>query len=877
MNFLTFGTAFTNIFPAANSKNGGQLATEFNLRSRESVGTHQSIDYMVGPSYVHSPSDFKVRVESDDSGSPVSYSVIEVMPGRGVVNGHYVETLQSMTVDLVEANASLRDRAMPPLKGKLAIGVRAVYATEQTIAGTILVENTNQMYGGLQLVILPEAELITPIDSPTDRSKVTAHLKLASFTFNNNRISGIVNFDEAKCQYISADRIANIDMMLSDEYVRKTGLNSKKIYAFAGKGTDPSTGYDTWEDVTDSLMVWDAVPQRTSETPAYTQATFVTGTNSAYLLMPHKQVDGMIDDLGNPEYYAPRMIELPVASYGGNTPGIVNKQFTQAIKEISEKVEEFRTTLNGKQILYLSEKDSDTVLPPINPAWNNGDYILVGQDFTADEAADGVRAPATLYVVLPGVVSEIEFVAKVDNSDVPPVELTGACLGKITYNADDRDPEPSTSDDPTTYPVFFTDDDPIRGVPNTDYFLAVYIDGSNYSMYYYKVKAAGVRSYSTYVLLTGEIPLAQEDTIGGFLNVSTDYVDSGYVYRDEYGRLKLLDYQLLRSGVLAYQLGQDVTLPSGLSASEVQTYLDEYINQRVAFPSNTSLAVNTQPNMIHIYLYLTAEEGEQVINLYDIDSRFNTGVYLHILGDALPSTTLNIYDCQKIRIDNDIAGTPTINVYRSNLYYDPYVMNYIRGCVRDDQEFTGFEDIKLWYAMFDEGDPNLCVDNMTVSELDAPIIPDEIDFWNETEPNDNHYLTALHSITFDGSGNIVGCGLLVANNSTDNVDPGEKIVVGKFVLPQGSALSYPKACMTNQLKVTGTFVSAYYADETWYTTNTSFSAITSTYDPYDMTETIAGNIAFHSVTTLINAQVGATSIPVWETDTYHIFYGGAIS
>ena len=126
MNFITFGTAFTNIFPAANTKNGGQLATEFNLRSRESVGTHPSIQYSVGPSYVHSPEDYKVRVESDDSGAPVSYSVVEVLPGRGVINGHYVETLQSMTVDLLEANATLKSQARPPLKGKLAIGTHAI-------------------------------------------------------------------------------------------------------------------------------------------------------------------------------------------------------------------------------------------------------------------------------------------------------------------------------------------------------------------------------------------------------------------------------------------------------------------------------------------------------------------------------------------------------------------------------------------------------------------------------------------------------------------------------------------------------------------------------------------------------------------------------
>ena len=138
-------------------------------------------------------------------------------------------------------------------------------------------------------------------------------------------------------------------------------------------------------------------------------------------------------------------------------------------------------------------------------------------------------------------------------------------------------------------------------------------------------------------------------------------------------------------------------------------------------------------------------------------------------------------------------------------------------------------------------------------------------------------MTALASLTFAGNGDVIGCGLLVANNSTDNVDPGEKIVVGDFELPQGSGLTYPKTCMTRQLKVTGTFTSAYYSDEVWYVTDTSFSALTSKYDQYDATTTTKGNIAFHSKTSLVESGITQTSIPVWETDTYHLFFGGVIS
>ena len=420
MNFTTFGTAFTNVFPAANSKYGGQLMTEFNLKCRDTVGTPQVLEYSVGPSYTHDKHDFEVQCLSDDAGVISSYSVLQILPRQGIIDGHYVETLQSMTIDLVEANAKLRSQALKPLKGKLAVGLRVFYATEQTMAGSILVENKDEVYQGIQVVVLPEEEMILPMDTPSDPTKVTAHLRLATFTFSNNRISGIYNFSDTKCQYVSADRISNINMLLSDEYVRKSGLNSKKIYAFAGKGTDPETGYDTWEDVTDSLMVWDANPIRTSEKPGYLEASFAGTEDKVYLIVPHKQVDGMVDHNGNTEYYASRMIQVPNADYATNTPGIVDKKYTAHIKEIYEKVQEFRTTLKGKQIMYLETKDGDTVLPKINPAWEVGDYILVGMDYTSDDSSDGVRAPSTLYVVLPGLVTGYKFHSQVETSEIPP-------------------------------------------------------------------------------------------------------------------------------------------------------------------------------------------------------------------------------------------------------------------------------------------------------------------------------------------------------------------------------------------------------------------------------------------------------------------------
>ena len=61
MHFITFPVASTNIFPLSNSKQGGQLVTEFNLKSRDMVATNPDIKYAVGPSFIHSLDDFKIN------------------------------------------------------------------------------------------------------------------------------------------------------------------------------------------------------------------------------------------------------------------------------------------------------------------------------------------------------------------------------------------------------------------------------------------------------------------------------------------------------------------------------------------------------------------------------------------------------------------------------------------------------------------------------------------------------------------------------------------------------------------------------------------------------------------------------------------------
>lgn len=961
MHFITFPVGSTNIFPLSNSVQGGQLVTEYNLRSREMVGTNSAITYQVGPSYTHSMNDFAVSVGSNlgaeaydntkvyEVGDYCTYndktyvcvvgmakaglfnpsnwqavslsgSILRISEGRAVINGHFVETLSPMQVDLALANALLKQQSQPALVNKLCIGIRAYYSTTATMSGAMLWENEDNMYTGVQLVVLPESEFITPEDSPTDLNQVTAHLKLATFMYVNGSVSDsniIQNPDKVK--YLNAERISNIENLIDSKFITKTDLNPKKIYTFTGEGLEHNK--DTWCDSTGSLMVWDANPQLKVKPANYVtknrQADFAIDNNAfVNLVIPHQQIDGIANAAGIQQYYPDRIIRMPKADYHNETAGTIDANYTKVIKSIAEKVNDYKQFINGRQILYLDIKNYNYEMPTISTEYNVGDYMLVRSDYTATNANDAGAGPSTIYVILPGYVGSVSYtdnqptgvrlgeVASVIEGDSESFNDTVfknlanlysetktyskgeyvACNGRMYSAIDDIDtPEPFTpthwntiSDLPDLSSMYrYTS---YRGVANSDYFEVIWknTDTNESKSYFYLVSSTGAFQWSDAILLTGGIPLATETQVGGFYNTSADVLDGGYVTRDENGRLRLIDYALLRSGTLAYQLGEDYTLPSNLTTDAIQEYLDEYVNSRVAFPFTTR--TSSKSPMINVYLTLPAEDTISELTLCNLDSRFGTGVHLHIMGSSNNNTVINILDCEKLKIDSNIQGTPIINVVRTNLYYDANVFDYIRTCDTSGirtSGVTGFQDIKLWYEKFEDTDPDLMVSGMEVSQPDAPMATEDITFWNDYLSNDNHYTCALRSITFSNNGNIVGCSVYVANDSTaTNYVEGRVIIGGEFTLPQGSELNYPISCLTKSLRVTGTFVAAYATQEdAWVVSNTSFTAQTGVYE--SATGMSSGTIAFNSDTSLVpSTYVNVTSIDCWEPGTYHIFYGG---
>lgn len=940
MHFITFPVASTNIFPLSNSTQGGQLVTEFNLKSRDMVMTNPDIQYPVGPSFIHSLDDFKVKMlEDPDVGdydpsktyrkgdycrynndtyicisdnevtgafdptcwtkTTISTSILQVSPGRAVVNGHYVEALAPMQIDLNLANAELKQASQPELYGNLSIGIKTYFSTENTMSGSMLVENTDNMYIGVQLVIARADEFKVPGDDGcklvSEQGNATADIKLADFTYANGTISASsIHQNENAIKYIDSDRIYDFDSILDQKYISSENTYEGYIYTYSGKSG--------WCNSIDSLMVWDSQPRLTTTPPAIgTQARFAQSEDGTVsLVIPHKQPDIDMFESDTQVYYADKSIEFPTANYNKGTSGIVTEEYTNTIKGIAANLEKYKNFTQGKQIGFLDYLTvNDGVLsydfPKDLREYNIGDYIVVREDYTLTDSEDAVSAPATMYFVLPGAVTAIEG---------PVIEKPeGIRLGgQVVWEGDGNPPTseyptPEELDELFKYSTY-------RGVKGKDYFELSFHDltDDHYYPYYYPIAATGDASWSEPVLLTGSLYIATEDQVGGFYNASTDsaYMDAGYVYADDTGHLRLMDYDLLRTGALAYQLGADFSVPSNQTIDIIQENLDEYVNDRVAFKTNAPLT--STPTMINVVIPLPEiddNEDEAVLNIYDIDSRFGTGVYLHFLTEQdkdYSKIIINITDCEKIRIDNSITMVnkgPLINVFRSCLYYDAEVINYVLTCDPKDSmgynrrsslfpgytNFTGFDGLTLWYSRFLASDPELVVNGMEVSQPDVSMVTQDITFWSEEVANDNHYSQALRSITLSSSGQLIACSLFVSNNSTQkDVDAvsSHVIIGGDFYIPQGAKLNYPLASVTKPIMVTGTFTTAYLdtGDTHWIVTNTTFTAKSGVYSP--ATGVSKGTIAFDSKTDLVSTIYTNlnTSIAGWKPGTFHIFYGG---
>ena len=455
-----------------------------------------------------------------------------------------------------------------------------------------------------------------------------------------------------------------------------------------------------------------------------------------------------------------------------------------------------------------------------------------------------------------------------------------------------------------------------RGVPGKDYFVLRYrypLEGSESTgvgyldqmtgQYYPDIQYQVFRWVSVFftlnlvsnkleidtanpVILSGSTPYAENERVGGFLNVDPSVLGGGYVSRDEAGHLRLNDFELLAAGTSAYQLGEDRTEGAGLDITELQEIFDQYINQRIAWPNSSQLYKATQNNLRTDVITINLNIGstsEGVLNIFDLDSRFNTAVHLKISGSSTENVVLNISNCQRLRITLDQTSHPTILLKNVCLYYDADVIDRI----------SSIEGLTLWYDVWEDTDPPLEIDGMTVIYQGQMEPKGTHDYWTQASSNDNSYAYGLRQLTFASDGSIIGLGVAITDNTTSNVIPvGEAVFASTFTLPQSIGLSYPVTKMNKQLKVTGDFLTAYLSSNGgvsgYFIKKTTFTILTQKYIRYStVKEFIQGVISFYTNTSFVPDAAGVDTstliayssekaIDGWGAGDYHIFYGGSV-
>lgn len=596
-------------------------------------------------------------------------------------------------------------------------------------------------------------------------------------------------------------------------------------------------------------------------------------------------------------YINPSNATLPIFNECLNLLSVSNTNIKNAIIKLDDLDEAVRRNEAAENNVQITD------------VWEPGDYVLVGQDET-QSATEG-SYPSTIYMVDIGYIQTIKFAGNLIKTFNPTSDTYlrdldiwnhtvvsslggGVELDRLTFVKSEDTPLPGQPN----VNIFFQNSQRVidyttyKGVPNKDYFVVVTVDPISDTVekrnaYFYTPTSTTITT--DYILppirVTGGMTLATEEGVGGFYDVPDDATGQGYVALDEEGHLRVVDFNLLLMGIEAQQLGQDITeLGSGLDSDSINEYLDEYVNGRICYPNNTQikncLETGADPHIIHLYLTLPNTTDANTIEIHDIGSRANSYLYVHIQGSATSATTLIFRNCDKLRIDDTIQGQPTIGLDNVNLYYSSNVLD--RTSLISDISATGIRNLSLWYEqdVDDVSSPNLQVNGMTVTLVGTINGYDSIDPWDEHNPNDNHYSYALRSITFASDGTVINFGLIVGDSSTRNVDVIQhSLFRATFSLPQGYGLTYPVTKMTHKLKVSGSFTSCYYSNTAnkYVVKDTNFSAVTQQYQ--NASYMVDGSIAFCTDSYYVSHITGVADteeVDVWNLNTPHLFFGGAI-
>lgn len=348
-----------------------------------------------------------------------------------------------------------------------------------------------------------------------------------------------------------------------------------------------------------------------------------------------------------------------------------------------------------------------------------------------------------------------------------------------------------------------------------------------------------VKDWSNALWLTPRLPLAKDDSRGAVYSIpldgdnANDFLDKGYCYIDEFGYIRLMDYDDLYAGGAWKFLKDDYETLAGQNLNELRLELEVMVHKRASI----------KDNVVKVWLPDRDDSGgvarsDEVLNI--VMGSVYQGSTTFIFEGSADAIPVQFTDCDRIRIIDNTAGELEIAIRNSELYYDASIIQQALTVGTR----SGIFGIRFWYKEFfaatarvreypevfrhEERDPTgrLIVNGSEYTTADQMTV--------HFHGNSNWFSLATFSpgeagvnvqaricdLQFSPSGIITAIGLQMRNATTQfNMNILEPAKGMTFMMPVaisfGSVNQIPQAALKDSISLQGKITTMYERGDGW--------------------------------------------------------------
>jgi len=347
-----------------------------------------------------------------------------------------------------------------------------------------------------------------------------------------------------------------------------------------------------------------------------------------------------------------------------------------------------------------------------------------------------------------------------------------------------------------------------------------------------------VKDWSNALWLTPTLPIATYQTRGAVFSVdleNTDFQGKGYCYVDEFGYIRMVDFDYLESGGAWRFLQNDYETTAGQDIDGLRAELEVYVNRRASigdFVVVVYLPDRQNPG--------SAASASEVLHL-TIGSVYRGSTTLIFKGsaDAIP---VQLTNCDRIRVIDQTSGDIELALLNCELYYDAAI---IQKCLTVGGR-AGIFGMTLWYKEFiasrervkqypevfrqeeRDQDGRLIVIGSEYITCEAHRVEFhgnslwlDLATFSDSQPEVN-LQARISDVEFSPTGIITGLGLMIRNRTTTGdflagITPVEgQIYMMPTAVSFNSSGQFPEMALRQPIIMRGTLVTMYRESPGWH-------------------------------------------------------------